>query len=240
MATYNVHDCIGRDGAYDPARIATIVAAMDADVVALQEVTLDHAGDVLATLQRVTGMQAVDGTLFDRGVGRYGNLLLTRHAVTAQRLHDLSFTGREPRGMLDATVDIGGHSWRVAATHLGLKTVERRQQIECIATLLAGDERPAVVMGDFNVWLGSKAFAPLFDIGFAHRSVRSFPTAWMPLLALDRVFVRVPSESHHHWRYDEPPVSRASDHFPVVVDIDALQPMSVSNGHSGASGGNEA
>lgn len=223
MATYNAHDCIGRDGVYDPARIAGIVAGIDADVVALQEITLDHAGDVLATLQHITGMQAVDGTLIDRGVGRYGNVLLTRHVVTGQRLHDLSFVGREPRGMVDATVDLGGKPCRVAATHLGLKTVERRQQIERVATLLADAEWPAVLMGDFNVWFGSEALAPLFDIGFMHRPVRSFPTWWMPLLPLDRVFVRGFQESRCHWRYDEPPAPRASDHFPVVVDVDAVK-----------------
>jgi endonuclease/exonuclease/phosphatase family metal-dependent hydrolase len=223
MATYNAHDCIGRDGVYDPARIAGIVAGIDADVVALQEITLDHAGDVLATLQHITGMQAVDGTLIDRGVGRYGNVLLTRHVVTGQRLHDLSFVGREPRGMVDATVDLGGKPCRVAATHLGLKTVERRQQIERVATLLEDAEWPAVLMGDFNVWFGSEALAPLFDIGFMHRPVRSFPTWWMPLLPLDRVFVRGFQESRCHWRYDEPPAPRASDHFPVVVDVDAVK-----------------
>lgn len=221
VATYNAHDCIGRDGVYDPARIAGVVAALDADVVALQEITLDHAGDVLATLQDVPGMQAVDGTLFDRGVGRYGNMLLSRHPVVSQRLHDLSFVGREPRGLVDATLEIGGKPCRVAATHLGLKTAERRQQIQRVATLLADAELPAVLMGDFNVWLGSKALAPLFDIGFIHRPVPSFPTWWMPLLPLDRVFVRGFPQSICHWRYDKPPASLASDHFPVVIDVGA-------------------
>lgn len=238
LATYNAHDCIGRDGVYDPVRIANIVAAMDADVVALQEVTLDHAGDVLATLENATGMRAVDGTLFDRGVGRYGNVLLTRHAVTGQRVHDLSFAGREPRGMVDAIVDIDGKPCRVAATHLGLKNAERRRQIEHVAALLADAELPAVLMGDFNVWWRSEALAPLFDIGFIHRPVRSFPTWWMPLLPLDRVFVRGFTEPPFHWRYDEPPTSHASDHFPVVVDVDAVKPGRIFDDHLGDSGRN--
>ena len=81
VATYNVHDCIGRDRRYDPKRIAGIVDALDADVVALQEVTLDHQGDLLATLQGETHMHMVDGTLLPRGIGRYGNLLLSRWPV---------------------------------------------------------------------------------------------------------------------------------------------------------------
>jgi len=219
LATYNAHDCIGRDGVYDPARIAAIVAKIGADAVALQEITLDHAGDVLATLQDVSGMQAIDGTLFDRGVGRYGNVLLTRHEVSRQRLYDLSFEGREPRGLVEAWIDIDGSTCRVAATHLGLNLAERRQQIQRIAALLGDEADPTVLMGDFNVWLGSGAFAPLAEVGFAQQPLRSFPTWWIPLLALDRVLVRGPAASRRYWRYDAAPAALASDHFPVVVDI---------------------
>jgi endonuclease/exonuclease/phosphatase family metal-dependent hydrolase len=127
-----------------------------------------------------------------------------------------------------------------AAMHLGLKTAERRQQIEYVATLLADAELPAVLMGDFNVWLGPRALAPLFDIGFIHRPVRSFPTWWMPLLPLDRIFVRGFPESRRHWRCDEPPTFRASYHFPVVVDIDAVKPGTIFNDHLSDSGRNES
>lgn len=227
VATYNAHDCIGRDGDYDPARIAGIVAALEADVVALQEITLDHAGDVLGTLQGVTGMQAIDGTLFERGVGRYGNVLLSRHPVVGQNLHDLSFVGREQRGLVDATLNINGEACRIAATHLGLKSTERRQQIERIGALLADDARPAVLLGDFNVWLGSRALRPLYDIGFTQRPMRSFPTWWIPVLALDRVLVRGFKAPHRHWRYDRPPAPHASDHYPIVVDVGVAGPRHV-------------
>ena len=39
VATYNVHACVGRDGRQDPDRVATVIAELDADVVALQEFT---------------------------------------------------------------------------------------------------------------------------------------------------------------------------------------------------------
>ena len=39
VATYNVHSCIGTDGRHDPDRIATVIAELDADIVALQEFT---------------------------------------------------------------------------------------------------------------------------------------------------------------------------------------------------------
>ena len=219
VATYNVHDCVGRDGVYDPARIAAVVADLEADVVALQEVTLDHAGDVLATLERHTAMRAIDGTLFERGVGRYGNVLLSRLPVIEQRLHDFSRTGREPRGVVDMRIAVGGHACRVLATHLGLNWQERRGQIARLATLVGDSKGPAVLLGDFNVWLGDGAFGPLRRAGLRTKLVRSYPTWFVPLLALDRILVREPTKFIRHWRHSETPAALASDHFPLVADL---------------------
>ena len=38
LASYNIHRCIGSDGRYEPARIRDVLRALDADLVALQEV----------------------------------------------------------------------------------------------------------------------------------------------------------------------------------------------------------
>lgn len=219
VASYNVHDCIGRDGDYAPDRIADIVLATGADIVALQEVTLDHAGDLVARLARKTRMQLVDGTLFDRGVGRYGNLLLTRRRVLGETLHDIAVAGREPRGVVDASIDLDGRPVRVLATHLGLASRERRPQFEQLARLLDGASVPVILMGDFNVWLGSCAFAPLRRAGFVSTSVRSYPTWCLPLLPLDRILVRAPAVLARSWRHAQPPAGVASDHFPVVADV---------------------
>ncbi|MDT8264805.1 EEP domain-containing protein, partial [Roseomonas sp. DSM 102946] len=37
VASYNVHKCVGRDGRFDPQRIAAVIGEMDADLVAIQE-----------------------------------------------------------------------------------------------------------------------------------------------------------------------------------------------------------
>ena len=37
VASYNVHKCVGTDGAFDPDRILNVVLELDADIVALQE-----------------------------------------------------------------------------------------------------------------------------------------------------------------------------------------------------------
>lgn len=82
VATYNIHDGVGRDRRYDPMRIVNILCEINADVLALQEVTLDHAGEFKQCFAS-TGMQVTDGTVFEHHKGHYGNLLLTRQPVIA-------------------------------------------------------------------------------------------------------------------------------------------------------------
>ncbi len=219
VATYNVHDCIGRDGRFDAGRIAALLVELDADLVALQEVTLDHAGGLIERFEAATGLQAVDGTLFERGVGRYGNVLLTGHKVIETRLHELPATGREPRGAIDATVDVGEGVLRVCATHLGLARHERRQQIERLSGVLSDGHRGALLLGDFNAWPGSKTLTPFADIGFERTAVRSFPTWPFPLFSLDRILARSPVGIARCWRHDSDTARIASDHFPVLAEL---------------------
>jgi endonuclease/exonuclease/phosphatase family metal-dependent hydrolase len=219
VATYNVHDCIGRDGRYLPERTAEVLLTLDAEVIALQEITLDAAGELQRRLEKALDMQVTDGTLFERGVGRYGNVLLTHHRIVEQRLHDLSFVGREPRGLLDVVLEHDGQRLQVFATHLGLVRRERRWQIERLCSQLALGQGPSLLLGDFNVWRGGGELHPIAARGYMHLPVRSFPTWRRPLLALDHVFCRTPAVALRCWRHDTPLSRVASDHYPVVAEI---------------------
>jgi endonuclease/exonuclease/phosphatase family metal-dependent hydrolase len=223
VATYNTHDCIGRDGNYAPERIADVILEMRVDVVALQEITLDHAGDLAAQLEKTTGMLTVDGTIFGRGVGRYGNVLLTRYSILEQVLHDLSYPGCEPRGVIDTVLVIDGNPLRVLATHLGLTTPERGVQLRRLADLLFDDQHPTVLLGDFNVWLTRRPFVELRNLGFTYTEIRTFPTWPFPVLPLDRIFVRAPAVIRSCSRHDSPKSWIASDHFPVVADMEIAE-----------------
>ena len=44
VATYNIHDAIGADGEFAPERIAAVIAELNADVIALQEIGSHVAG----------------------------------------------------------------------------------------------------------------------------------------------------------------------------------------------------
>lgn len=217
VATYNVHDCVGLDGRFDPERIAEVLVEINADVIALQEVTLDHAGSLIQRLESVTGFQGVDGGIFERGAGRYGNLLLTRFPVERGELRQLPSSDREPRGMIDVLLARSG--MRVCATHLGLETRERREQIAELSRLLASGPQSALLMGDFNVWWRSTAFAPLTAAGFTHTEQRSFPVRPRPLFALDRILARSPIVIRQSWRHDSPLARISSDHYPVIAEL---------------------
>src|SRR6185369_3964250 len=113
IASYNIHLGIGRDGAFEPARIAAVIAETGADVVALQEISLGAPGfDMLHYLCEATGMAGVAGPTLVTARGEYGNAVLSRHPVTAAVRLDMSVPGREPRGALDVRADCNGRPLR--------------------------------------------------------------------------------------------------------------------------------
>lgn len=225
VATYNIHSGIGRDGRCDPARTAAVLAEIDADIVALQEVDSRLRGgrdiDQFEFLERASGLHAVPGPNIVEHQGQYGNALLSRWPLRAPVLHRLNVGKREPRGAIEAELDWDGPEFVVFATHLGLKPGERRHQIDELARLLrARAETPTVMMGDFNV-LGPHAGAlgrlghPL---GLRLRAPATFPSR-RPFIALDRIWC-LPSTLRLSVRVHSSALSRiASDHLPLVAEV---------------------
>ncbi len=219
IATYNVHDCIGRDNIYDPLRIIGIVKDLDADIIALQEITLDHAGEILQLICVHTNMHVADGTMFTRGIGRYGNVLLCRNKIDSFRIHELPHPDRELRGVILAQIHWDGMPLRVFATHLGLSRRERRQQIIHLAELCVEGGPPIILMGDLNVWHGGSELKPLTDIGFSNCSERTFPTWPRPLISPDRIMVQQPVAIDTCERHIAGKAKIASDHYPLIAKL---------------------
>jgi endonuclease/exonuclease/phosphatase family metal-dependent hydrolase len=221
FASYNIHKCVGTDRRFDPARTATVIAEVGADVIALQEADKrfgDRSGLLdLAAIERTAGLVPVPVTNSHSGHGWHGNLVLVREGIVKD-LRQIRLPGLEPRGALVVDLDLAMGRVRVVAAHLGLLRASRILQVE---TLLAqaseSTERPVVLMGDLNEWRlrrrsalrgFSKSFGPL-GLG-----VPSFP-AFFPVLALDRVLTR-PHGLIEAIAAHETPLSRlASDHLPV-------------------------
>jgi endonuclease/exonuclease/phosphatase family metal-dependent hydrolase len=135
---------------------------------------------------------------------------------------DLSMERREPRGALAATVDVNGTPVHVLAAHLGLRVHERRFQVRQILAYLDSVKNTLfVVLGDFNDWLPGRSVVHVLDrrLGRPPRPA-SFPVV-RPVLPLDRVWVHPFRALRRVFTHSTPTARLASDHFPVIADIEA-------------------
>jgi endonuclease/exonuclease/phosphatase family metal-dependent hydrolase len=221
---------VGIDRRLAPARVAAVVSQLEADVVGLQEVDSTPASrggvDQLREIARASGFASVRGPTVAGGDGQYGNGILTRLPVANARLIDLSVDAFEPRGAIEIEIDHAGVRIRVVATHLGLMPHERRAQLD---RLLERLEPPShfdlsVLLGDFNEWWARGEQAARLHRYFGRtRSVRSFP-APVPVLALDRIWVK-PAGAVREFRAHRSRLARvASDHLPVRAVVDLPEP----------------
>ena len=237
IATYNVHGCVGRDGRHDPDRVAAVINELDVDVAALQEFT--YPLDVALETRTPVVLTSLDGYQCALGPTRrntrhcFGNVLLTRHPIRHVHRLDLSMERREPRGALAATIEIGDVALHVLAAHLGLKVNERRFQVRQLLNYLDSVEGtpPLVVLGDFNDWLPGRSVVHVLDerLGRPPRPA-SFPVA-RPFLKLDRIWVSPMSALRSITTHSSPGARVASDHLPVVAEIDLREFAATATGN---------
>lgn len=221
LASYNIHRCYGGDGRFAPARIRRVIEALDADVVALQEVETRAEGG-LDLLETLAGREyrAIAGPTLFRENAHYGNALLSRLPVEDIRLHDLSVDGREPRGAIEVRLGAGGSALRVVATHFGLAPWERRLQAQRVLALMEPEAAPLeVLLGDLNEW-----FLWGRPLRWLHRAFAQTPApatwpARRPLFALDRLWVRPRAALVRLARHDGPLARAASDHLPLRAEL---------------------
>ena len=224
VVTYNVHKCRGLDGRANTARIAEVLAEIEADVIALQEV-LGHQAEAIAGDLR---LKYVLGENRKHRGHAYGNVVLSRYPIRGMRNFDLSVHGREERGCLRADLDVAGALLHVFNVHLGTAFIERRVQgRKLIAPELLNDvelERPRIVLGDFNEWTIGLATRLLrqhlqsADVRVHLKRSRTYPGV-LPILHLDHIYYdpALHLERLALWRTRRALV--ASDHLPLVGEF---------------------
>ena len=227
VVTYNIHKCVGVDGRFDPDRIVAVLREIDADIACLQEVgarrRIARYSDQWAYLAEATGFRVILGAGLREHRARFGNAILTRFPVLAARSIDLTVTGCEPRGAIDADLSVGNRVLRVIATHFGLRAGERRLQANRLMNLLSeistttrSEADAVLLMGDLNEWRGRSGAIRAFDRRLGPSAAeRTFPS-WMPMLALDRIYADGPAMLHEVSVYRSPLARLASDHLPLV------------------------
>jgi endonuclease/exonuclease/phosphatase family metal-dependent hydrolase len=232
LVTYNIHKGIGgRDRRYDLDRIVDVLKEADADLVCLQEVSIDlprtarhdQARILIDQLQPLSS--AYQQNVYWKA-GGYGNLILSRWDILEQHPISLQFGTKKPRGAQLAVINSPDGLLRLANWHLGLSEKERRWQA---AHLLAHPQfqatahHPTLLCGDFNDWRNTLGRRILLPQGFSQATLpsggfRSFPAA-LPVMALDKCFhcENIVVDSARLIRNRA--TRQASDHLPLLVEF---------------------
>lgn len=236
VLTYNIHKAIGGlDRRYRPDRVRDVLQHYAPDIVLLQEVASgtrrSRADAQVDLLGHVLGLnhRAWFPNVNVRGGGHYGNAVLSRFPLMSAENIDLTIGRRKPRSVLHARLRarVGSRSRtiHVFTLHLGLSGRERRRQLErfleCHPFERLHRRTPIVVAGDFNDVYGSLGKRHLVPAGFrtAPERIRTFP-AYAPVRALDAVYVRGDLVLHHVRRARLRVARIASDHLPLIADVE--------------------
>lgn len=231
VATYNVHEWVGTDGKTDMERTLSILAEIDADLIALQEVSSPSSDEMSAAIFERTGMHTVAGRTLYREDSQYGNVVLSRWPLSKSKLHDLSAPNREPRGAIQGMLEVDGVSICILATHLGLSSRERRQQRQKLLNMISDQNKETltILTGDFNEWNPRSRTLRILD-GVLGRNPHpaTFPSKW-PLFNLDRIWVSPHFALRRVYPYRSKLSQNASDHLPLVGEIDLSQVLAPSS-----------
>ena len=238
IVTYNVHRCVGNDRRLNVARIAEVLARLEPDIVALQELDVGRARtghvDQAHEIARRLDMACHFHAALTVEEERYGDAILTCYPERLVQVGPLPGYDRmralEPRGALWVEVEIDGRTTQVINTHLGL--VPREQQIQ--AAWLAGPAwlehphcaGPTILLGDFNATGASVVYRTLTAKLRAARTLapRGAPTSTfpspLPVLRIDHLFVSREVQVKEVLVPFDPLTRVASDHLPLVMDFE--------------------
>ncbi|MFA5580943.1 MAG: endonuclease/exonuclease/phosphatase family protein [Paracoccaceae bacterium] len=219
VASYNLRKCRGTDGLRAPGRIIDVVNGIGADVIALQEADM-RLGPRPAALpapmiDAYSDYTAVQIATSPVSLGWHGNAVLVRKGVMVEGTHRIDLPGLEPRGAV--AVDLAGI--RLVGVHLGLLRNSRQLQLARIRSFLAGlDDRPTVILGDFNEWSRNRGLEALEQGFTTYAPGRSFHAS-RPVAALDRVALGDGFQLYDAGVIETPLARRASDHLPIWADL---------------------
>jgi endonuclease/exonuclease/phosphatase family metal-dependent hydrolase len=240
IVTYNVHRCVGNDRRLDVGRIADVLAALEPDIVALQELDVgrartDHV-DQAHEIARRLDMACHFHAALRVEEEQYGDAILTCFPERVVKVGPLPgyrpIPQLEPRGALWVEVEIGGAPVQIINTHLGL--VPKEQQIQ--AAHLAGPDwlqhaqchGPKILLGDFNATATSVVYrtflqglSPARTLAKVKTPTATFPSP-LPVLRIDHLFVSPEIRVTDVFAPFSPKTRVASDHLPLVMDFEVV------------------
>lgn len=222
VMTYNIRRGLGTDGIRSVRRIAEVAADESPDILCLQEVNQRVQRSWLANQPKYfstrLGMQAVFQRNIRYGVGGYGNCTLSAHPIRWCRCHPLPGEG-EPRGVLELSVQIGDESVTIFNTHLSTEREVRIEQSSAVLEIARSVTGPKILCGDLNDTPDSRPLAVILDEPVLRDSALEIQDGDRPTWKDKRIdFVL----ADLRFRVISCKVieSRASDHYPLAVDLE--------------------
>ena len=229
LLSYNVRSL--RD---DAAAVARVIRVAQPHVVCVQEAPrLLRWRSKCAALARRSGLVVVTG-----GRTAAGNLLLCDIRVEASHTADILLSprpGLHRRGAAAAVLALGGHRFAVAGTHLDLVAAARAEHAAELLRRLPAAGIPAgiplVLAGDINeepggpAWTalataGADAFAAGAGAGAAAGDEGRTFSVRDRRRRIDGIFAGPGFTVRSCTVLDSPDVRRASDHHPVLAELD--------------------
>jgi endonuclease/exonuclease/phosphatase family metal-dependent hydrolase len=236
VMTYNIAAGYG-----DIQRTAEAIRAAAPDLVALQEVDVhwgdrSHFVDEAATLAEGLGMESRFARIYqfpgaDAGkppreygvavLSRYPIVDFSNHTITRLSTQQDTLTPAPLPGFLEATINVRGTKVRVFNTHIDYRPDPRvrRQQVAEMLAFVGDLSAPTLLFGDLNAQPSAPEIQPLLtrlrDAWPAAAGPGFTYPAKEPVRRIDYVL----TSNHFRVNSASVPVTVASDHRPVVVDL---------------------
>jgi endonuclease/exonuclease/phosphatase family metal-dependent hydrolase len=215
------------DGRTSIKRIASVLADLDADIIALQEVfaVCDSEEGQVETLASELGLNAAFGCTRHRRGRPYGNAILSRWPILQSRDMDISWQHREKRGCIRVDLKTPRGTLHVFNIHMGTSYFERRHQVRNLLSSRQLHEDlvgPRVLVGDFNEWvkgLTTRMLSEKFEslnLGLHVRKRRSYP-GLLPIMHLDHIYFERPLQIDKAELIRTRLSKIASDHLPLAA-----------------------
>jgi endonuclease/exonuclease/phosphatase family metal-dependent hydrolase len=234
VATYNI-----QAGAGNLDRISDEIRAMNADLVALQEVDVhwhqrSSFVDQATALGKSLGVEVRFAPIYrlaggdGRPMREFGVALLSKHPIESFRNDSLTrlstqetnpVPSKQP-GLLNAIVTVRGQRVRVLTAHLDYRANPsvRIAQVAEIVRVLEVDAVPTILAGDLNATPDAAELRPLFTtLADAWRSTEpgyTYPAS-APTKRIDYILI----SKHFGVRSIVVPPAAAADHRPVIASL---------------------
>lgn len=239
VMTYNIHSCVDMNGMVDIDKIEKVIAHLDPDVVALQEVDSNKQRtlymDQAKCLAQGLNMNYQFFSLMNSGSEKYGLAILTKFSLIKIKFDRFptvkSKQKVERRGAMWVRIQTPQGDVNVINTHLGLQMKERLHQIRA---LLGKDwlsdilgKQPLIICGDFNAGIRSPVYreisAHLADAQKVENH-KDYPKntffSRYPIMRLDHIFFSKQFATLRRVIVPGDKATRiASDHLPVFAEF---------------------